>query len=73
MKIDELAPIMLQHKFNGSDVPEMISDSYFNALERLGMNAKMDAKTFGYDDLKSIRIAKQDLMKAIERIAKQKI
>ena len=73
VKIDELAPIMLQHKFNGSDVPEMISDSYFNALERLGMNAKMDAKTFGYDDLKSIRIAKQDLMKAIERIAKQKI
>ncbi len=64
---------MFGGKFNGSDVAEMISDAYFNALERLGMFAKMDAKNFGYDDLKSISISFADFEKAIGRILKQKI
>ena len=51
----------------------MITNGYFNALERLGFNRKMDAKTFTYNDLKSIKISKIDLTKAFEKLAKQKV
>ena len=33
---------------------EAVSDAYFNALERLGMNEKMDAKNFSFEDFKKI-------------------
>lgn len=64
---------MFAGKFNGSDVAEMISDAYFNALERLGMFLKMDTRTFGYEDMKSIKISFADFEKAIQRILKQKL
>ena len=34
---------MLENKFNGSDVAEMFTVGFFNALERLDMNKKIDA------------------------------
>lgn len=70
---EELTRLMFENKFNGSDVAETISDAYFNALERLGMNAKMDANTFCYEDFKKIFLSQEDLLLAIKRIAKQKI
>ena len=51
----------------------MISLGFFNALERLGMNAKMDLGTFTRSDLNSIKVAKEDLILAIKNISKQKI
>lgn len=54
---------MFQNKFNGSDVAEMITDAFFNAIERLGLHEKMDARTFGFEDLKRILISKQTLKK----------
>ena len=51
---------MFQNKFNGSDVAEMITDAFFNAIERLGLHEKMDARTFGFEDLKRILISKAD-------------
>ena len=71
--ISEIIKKMFDNKFNGSDVAETVTDSYFNALERMGMNKKMDAKTFCYNDLKEIMINKDDLLKAVERIVKQKL
>ena len=47
--------------------------AYFNALERLGMNKKMDARTFSSKDLKSIKIAQEDLLKSLRFIAKMKV
>ncbi len=73
VSVENLIQKMFAGKFNGSDVAEMISDAYFNALERLGMFAKMDAKKFSYDDLKSISISFADFEKAIGRILKQKL
>ena len=71
--ITEIIKKMFDNKFNGSDVAEAVTDSYFNAIERMGMNKKMDAKTFCYNDLKEIMINKDDLLKAVERIIKQKL
>ncbi len=70
---DELARMMSSHKFNGSDVAEMVTDAYFYALERLGMFEKMDNKTFGYADLQKIAISKEDFHLAIQKIVRQKI
>lgn len=64
---------MKQAEFNGSDVAEMISIGFFNSLERLGMNAKMDAGTFTMQDMKSISISKEDLYSALKKITAQKI
>jgi transitional endoplasmic reticulum ATPase len=64
---------MLDNNFNGSDVAEMFSVGYFNALERLGMNAKMDAKAFRFEDLKRIEVSTTDLMQAINKIGAQKV
>ena len=36
------------------------------------MNAKMDAKTFTYNDLKLIKIAKEDIWNAMRKLAAQK-
>lgn len=78
-KIDEnidkngLVKTMFENNFNGSDVAEMITMGFFCALERMGLDKKMDAKTFNYNDLKSIKIVHGDLLKAIKTIAKQKI
>ena len=71
--VETILQKMFAGKFNGSDVAEMISDAYFNALERLGMFLKMDTRTFGYDDFKSISISFADFEKAIGRILKQKL
>ena len=73
VNIQEFIPLMLEAKFNGSDVAELITNGYFNALDRLGLNKKMDAKIFNYNDLKSIKISKADLMKAYHSLVKQKI
>ncbi len=73
VSIKDFIPLMLEKNFNGSDIAEMITNGYFNALERLGFNRKMDAKTFTYNDLKSIKISKIDLTKAFEKLAKQKV
>lgn len=73
VSLKELIPLMLENSFNGSDIAEMITNGYFNALERLGLNKKMDARTFSYEDLKSIKIVKRDLTSAITKIAKQKL
>ncbi len=70
---DELAQIMLDNKFNGSDVAEMVTLGYYNALERLGINEKMDNKTFMLSDLEKIKIAKEDFLQAISKLAKQKL
>lgn len=70
---DELAKTMLENKFNGSDVAEMVTLGYYNALERLGINRKMDNKTFMLSDLKKIKIAQEDFTQAIAKIAKQKL
>lgn len=64
--------IMLEKKFNGSDVAEMFTVGYFNALERLGMNAKMDAKIFNFKDLSNIKVSAKDLLGAIDKISSQK-
>lgn len=73
VSVESIVPKMFAGKFNGSDVAEMISDAYFNALERLGMFAKMDAKTFGFEDFRKILISLCDFEKAISRIVKQKL
>ena len=78
-KIDEnidnkkLITTMFENKFNGSDVAEMITMGFFCALERMGLDKKMDARIFNYNDLKSIKIVEEDLFKAIKTIANQKI
>lgn len=72
INVKEFIPYMFENKFNGSDVAETITNAYFNALERLGMNAKMDAKTFTYNDLKLIKIAKEDIWEAMQKLATQK-
>lgn len=64
---------MFSKKFNGSDIAETITNAYFNALERLGMTAKMDAGIFTYEDLKLIKICKEDIWNSMEKLAKQKI
>lgn len=69
----EIVKMMFENSFNGSDVAEMISVGFFNALERLGMNAKMDLGTFTRSDLEKIKVAKEDLVLAIKNISKQKI
>ena len=51
---------------------QIITNGYFNALERLGMNAKIDAKTFTYNDLKLIKISKDDIWNAMKKLADQK-
>ena len=73
VSIKDFIPLMIKDKFNGSDIAEFITLGYFNALDRLGLNKKMDAKVFNYHDLKSIKISKSDLMKAYKSLAKQKI
>ncbi len=72
VSVPELIKEMKNSNFNGSDVAEMISIGYFNALERLGMNAKMDAGTFTMQDMKNISIAREDLISAFKKIASQK-
>lgn len=69
---EEIIKTVFENKFNGSDVAEMLTVGYYNALERLGMNAKMDAKTFRFEDLKRIRVNMGDLTKAITKISVQK-
>ena len=73
VSVNELAQTMLENKFNGSDVAEMITDAFFNVLERLGFNKKMDNKTFTFSDLEKIALTMNDFIKAIQRITKQKI
>jgi len=68
----EIVKLMFENKFNGSDVAEMIMTGYMNALERLGMNKKMDAKLFRFEDKKSIFISKADLENAIKKLSLQK-
>lgn len=72
VSVEEIAKQMHEGEFNGSDVAETISDAYFNALDRLGMNEKMDAKKFSFEDLKKIFISKEDFITAINRIKLQK-
>ena len=72
VNVKDFVPFMFENKFNGSDVAEIITNGYFNALERLGMNAKMDAKTFTYNDLKAIKISKDDIWSAMRKLAMQK-
>lgn len=60
------------YKFNGSDIAETITNAYFGAIERLGLDKKMDTKTFIFEDLKSIKISQEDLLSAIKKLAKQK-
>ena len=50
VSLPELITKMKEWEFNGSDVAELITIGYFNALERLGINAKMDAGTFSSRD-----------------------
>lgn len=73
VSLSELIAQMKEWEFNGSDVAELITLGYFNALERLGINAKMDAGTFCSKDLQLISIAKTDLTDALKKIANQKI
>jgi len=63
---------MKDNNFNGSDVAEMFSVAYFNALDRLDMNKKMDAKIFRVEDLQKIEVSMSDLMNAIKKIGAQK-
>lgn len=72
VSVETIAKQMHDNAFNGSDVAETVSDAYFNALERLGMNEKMDSKKFSFEDLKKIAISKKDFISAIRRIAEQK-
>ena len=72
VNVKDFIPYMFENKFNGSDVAEIITNGYFNALERLGMNAKIDAKTFTYNDLKLIKISKDDIWNAMKKLADQK-
>ncbi|MCQ2754104.1 MAG: AAA family ATPase [bacterium] len=67
-----LINMMFKNSFNGSDVAECITNAYFNALERLGMYKKMDAKLFEYSDIAKIKISQGDFIKSIEKIAKLK-
>ena len=73
VSVDKLVTAMFENKFNGADVAEMITDAFFNAIERLGLHEKMDARTFGFEDLKKILISNADFEKALERLAKQKL
>ena len=72
VSVEAISKQMHDNAFNGSDVAEAISDAYFNALERLGMNEKMDTKRFSFEDLKKILISKEDFLSAIRRISQQK-
>ncbi len=73
VSVKELSQTMLENKFNGSDVAEMVTDAFFNGLERLELNKKMDNKTLVFSDLEKIALSKSDFLKAIQRIVKQKI
>ncbi len=72
VNVNELVKTMFENKFNGSDVAETISDAFFNVLERLGLNQKMDNNTIVYSDIEKITLTKNDFIKAIHRIIKQK-
>ncbi len=72
VSIDAIVRNMHENRFTGSDVAEAITDAFFNVLDRLGLNKKMDNKTFGYSDMAKIVITKADFIKAIQRIVKQK-
>ena len=72
VSMETISKQMHDNAFNGSDIAETVSDAYFNALERLGMNEKMDSKKFSFEDLKKIAISKEDFLSAIRRIAEQK-
>lgn len=65
--------LMLAEKFNGSDVAEMFTVGYMNAIERLGFDKKMDAKLFRFEDLNSLKVITKDLVDAIAKISAQKI
>ena len=41
-------------------------------LTKVGLDKKMDAKMFVFEDLKSIKISQEDLLSAIKKLAKQK-
>ena len=41
-------------------------------VDALRMNAKIDARTFTYNDLKLIKISKDDIWNAIKKLADQK-
>ena len=69
---EAIVDTMHSHKFNGSDIAETITNAYFGTIERLGLDKKMDAKTFIFEDLKSIKISQEDLLSAIKKLAKQK-
>ena len=58
---------MHSHKFNGSDIAETITNAYFGTIERLGLDKKMDARTFVFEDLKSIKISQEDLLNAVKK------
>ena len=69
----DIVELMSKKKFNGSDVAEMFTIGYFNALERLGMNKKMDARIFNFKDLGNIKVSAKDLLGAIDKISSQKV
>lgn len=68
-----IVKMMFDKKFNGSDVAEMFTIGYFNSLERLGMNKKMDARIFNANDMHNIKVIAEDLVDAITKISSQKI
>ena len=68
-----IVEMMLAEKFNGSDVAEMFTVGYMNAIERLGFDKKMDAKLFRFEDLNSLKVITKDLVDAIAKISAQKI
>ena len=73
ISVKEIVSTMFENKFNGSVVAEMFTVGFFNSLERTGLNKKMDARAFSYDDLKTIKVLREDLLNAIKTIAKQKV
>ncbi len=72
VNINEIAKTMFEHKFSGSDAAEVVTDAFFNVLERTGLNAKIDNKTVNYSDMKNLSLSKTDFIKAIQRLISQK-
>jgi len=61
------------NEFVGSDIAEVVSRAYKNMYKRTGVFAKMKARTYTKDDLKSLIIKHEDFDSALTSICDEKI
>ncbi len=69
---EKLFEKMFESHFNGSDVPEVITNAYHNALQRGDMYTKMLNDSIKLEEIQGITITNEDLFEAFEELKKQK-